>query len=262
MSETETWQVNAEAAEVYEREFVPAIFGEWAPRLCNAVGIKAGDTVLDVACGTGVVAREATRRGAHVTGLDLNRGMLGVARREAPQVTFERGDATDLPFPPGSFAKVLCQFALMYVPDRERALSEMTRVTRPGGVAGFAVWATLAESPGYQLLAELAERAAGAETAAILRAPFVLGDREELLALVATAGWRDVSLEPHVGAVRFPSVDEFVRAEVEGSPLADTLGVDGYEALLAEARVGMAPFCTIDGLQFPIAAHIVTTSRR
>ena len=95
------WQISAEAAEVYEAKFVPAIFGEWAPRIADAVAIERGHRVLDVACGTGVAARECARRGATVTGLDLNEGMLTVARRISPDIDWRQGDASDLPFEDG-----------------------------------------------------------------------------------------------------------------------------------------------------------------
>src|SRR5688572_16510230 len=106
----ESWQVSAEAAEIYESRFVPAIFAEWAPRIADAADVNAGANVLDVACGTGVVARECARRGAVVTGLDLNPGMLSVARRISPSVTWRQGDAAALPFPDAVFDAALCQF--------------------------------------------------------------------------------------------------------------------------------------------------------
>ena len=90
----------------------------------DAAAIKQGDRVLDVACGTGVVARECARRGAAVTGLDLNEGMLTVARRISPDIDWHEGDASDLPFEDGSFDAVTCQFGLMFFPEREKSLRE------------------------------------------------------------------------------------------------------------------------------------------
>jgi SAM-dependent methyltransferase len=182
--------------------------------------------------------------------------MLAVARREAPRAQFKCGDAGDLPFDSAAFDKTLCQFALMYLPDRERALREMARVTRPGGLVCVAVWGGLEASPGYEILVAIAERATSERTAAVLRSPFALGDTDELSELFSTADLRDSSVHTQVGTARFASVEAFVRAEVEGSPLADTLGASGYNGLLKEARVGLAPFCTAHGLQFPISAHI------
>jgi len=119
MGEPERWQVSTDAAEVYEACFVPAIFGAWAGRVADAAEVMTGNTVLDVGCGTGVLAREALRRvgpEGRVTGLDLNDGMLAVAARTEPNVAWRQGDATALPFEDASFDIVASQFALMYFP--------------------------------------------------------------------------------------------------------------------------------------------------
>ena len=89
MAEQQAWQVSGDAAEVYERCFVPAIFGRWAPHMVDASRVVSGDRVLDIGCGTGVLARTAADRVAaagQVTGLDRNAGMLAVARRLRPKI--------------------------------------------------------------------------------------------------------------------------------------------------------------------------------
>jgi ubiquinone/menaquinone biosynthesis C-methylase UbiE len=136
MSEPERWQVSTDAAEVYEACFVPAIFGAWAGRVADAAEVTTGDKVLDVGCGTGVLAREALRRvgpEGRVTGLDLNEGMLAVAARTEPKIAWREGHATALPFEDASFDVVASQFALMYFPDRAAALRDMWRTLAPGG---------------------------------------------------------------------------------------------------------------------------------
>jgi ubiquinone/menaquinone biosynthesis C-methylase UbiE len=128
MAEPERWQVSTDAAEVYESCFVPAIFGAWASPVADAAGIRTGNRVLDVGCGTGVLAREALRRvgqEGQVVGVDLNEGMLAVAARTAPEIDWRLGDATSLPFEDASFDVVVSQFALMYFPDRVASLREM-----------------------------------------------------------------------------------------------------------------------------------------
>ena len=143
METVELGQVSAAAAEVYEAFFVPALFAQFAGPVADAAALGAGQAVLDVACGTGVLARELRRRtGAEgrVVGLDRNAGMLAVARRSAPGIDWREGMAERLPFADGSFDAVVSQFGLMFFEDRRAALAEMWRVVRPGGRLAVAVW--------------------------------------------------------------------------------------------------------------------------
>jgi SAM-dependent methyltransferase len=178
MAEPERWQVSTDAAEVYESCFVPAIFGAWAGPVADAAEIRRGDKVLDVGCGTGVLAREALRRvgqEGQVIGLDLNEGMLAVAARREPNIAWRSGDAAALPFEDMSFDVVVSQFALMYVPDRVASLREMWRTLAPGGRLAVAAWAPIERARGYQILVDIAVRQCGREAADVLAAPFVLG---------------------------------------------------------------------------------------
>ncbi len=103
-------QAQIDAAAAYEEFFVPALFGQWAPRVVDAAQIRSGDRVLDVACGTGVLAREAASRVApsgSVAGVDLNPGMLEVAAQLAPAIEWRQGAAESLPYPDESFDAVI-----------------------------------------------------------------------------------------------------------------------------------------------------------
>jgi len=102
--------------------------------LYEQVGLVGARTVLEVGCGTGVIAREVARRGPAVTGLDLDAEMLIIARQEAPAVRLVQGDAHALPFPDGTFDVVLCHYLLLWLADPAQALREMARVVCPGGV--------------------------------------------------------------------------------------------------------------------------------
>jgi SAM-dependent methyltransferase len=265
MAEPERWQVSTEAAEVYEACFVPAIFGAWAGRVADAAEIEAGNRVLDVGCGTGVLAREALRRvgpAGHVVGLDLNEGMLVVAARTEPAIDWLQGDAAALPFEDASFDAVVSQFALMYFPERALSLSEMWRVLAPRGRIAVAVWAPLARAPGYQILVEVTTRMCGREAADVLEAPFVLGDRAELAELFLESGITGAHVTLHEGAIRFPSVQEFIRVEVQGSPLADMVGDDEMERLADASREALAEFVLPSGeIVMPMDANIVTARR-
>jgi SAM-dependent methyltransferase len=265
MTEPERWQVSTEAAEVYESCFVPAIFGAWAGTVADAAGIRTGDRVLDVGCGTGVLAREALRRvgsEGEVVGLDLNEGMLAVAARTEPRIEWRQGDAASLPFADARFDVVVSQFALMYFSERATSLSEMWRTLASGGRLAIAAWAPLGHARGYQVLVDVTTRLCGSEAADVLAAPFVLGDRAELAELVAESGILGAEVALHEGSIRFPSVQEFIRVEVQGSPLADMVSDDAMEDLAAESEEALAEFVTPSGeIVMPMDAHIVTASK-
>ncbi|HEX6420107.1 MAG TPA: methyltransferase domain-containing protein [Acidimicrobiales bacterium] len=261
---TETFQISLAAAQTYEARFVPALFAEWAPLVIDAAGVRPGDAVLDVACGTGVVTREADRRagsGGRVVGVDLNEAMLTVAREIAPRVEWRRGDAAALPLPDDAFDAVVCQSALMFFPDRPAALREMRRVARQGGTVVVQVWARLDEQPAYGPFVEVAARHAGPEAVDLLGSYWAAGDLADLAAQHASAGLAVGSTATHTGTARFPSVDELVRIEVESTPLADRIDGDTYAAIRAGAREVLAPFVTAQGdVAVPIVGHIVTSS--
>jgi ubiquinone/menaquinone biosynthesis C-methylase UbiE len=228
MNQQGQWQVAGSAPEVYERELVPAVFGPWAPILIELAHPKPDDRVIDIACGTGIVARIAAARvgrGGAVVGVDLNPGMLNVARslkttEGAASVQWREASADRLPFPDGSFDIAYCQLGLQFFADRPAALREMRRVLSPGGALGLMVWCGIQESPGFDAFAEILERNVSPAAATIMRAPFGLSDANELSRLVAAAGFRDITIQQRVGAVEFASVERFVLSYVAGSPLA------------------------------------------
>ena len=259
MSEQEPVQLSAQAAEVYEKEFVPAMFSQWPPQLADAAGITAGDRVLDVGCGTGVLAREAAlRAGAEgrVTGLDLNETMLDVARSIAPDIEWRVGDAMNLPFTDDSFDVVVSQFMLMFIPDRVAALAEMWRVLTPGGRLAVAVWS---DSPVYPAVGEIARREGIEGVAESFEPYFDLGDKAKVLGLFNAAGIPNAGIQTRDGWVRFASIDEFIRVEIKGWILADAIDEVAYSRLLEAARKELAEYCESDGrMVFPMNAHVVT----
>lgn len=262
MSDTELGQVVASAADVYEEFFVPALFGEWGPRLCAVAGVTPRQRVLDVACGTGVAAREAARltgENGRVTGLDRNQGMLAVARRKAPEIEWQLGQAEALPFEEASFDTVLSQFGLMFFEDRVRALKEMWRVLRPDGRLAVAVWDTVASSPGYASMLALLRRLFGTPAAEALQAPFALGEPAELAALFNEAGLGDARIETQVGTARFASIEAWVHTDVRGWTLADMIDDAQYRRLLTAAKRELAVYADSSGrVAFPAPAHIVS----
>ena len=146
----ETYQLSGNAAELYEELKVPAMFGPLADATLNAVPLAAGDAILDVACGTGIVARKARERAgpaARVVGADLNEGMIAMARSLAdPQsrsCEWHVAGVGEMPFEDGAFDKIFCQQGFQFFPDEAAALREMRRVSRPGGVLAMTIWSGL-----------------------------------------------------------------------------------------------------------------------
>jgi SAM-dependent methyltransferase len=261
MTTTEDFQLSVEAAEQYEAGFVPAIFAEWAPLLVSIAGVRAGQAVLDVACGTGIVSRTVTERvgpTGRVAGVDLNDGMLAVARRLRPDLEWRQGDVAALPFDDGTFDATLCQMALMFFPDRAAAVREMARVTRPGGVVALAVPAALADQPAYGPFVEMAVRVAGPEAASLLGAYWSCGELDVLRDLIESAGLAVTDTWTHLGTAAFDSPVQLAATEVEGSPLVDRITPDAYARIRAGADDVLAPFVGPSGrLDAPLRGHLV-----
>jgi SAM-dependent methyltransferase len=257
-------QLTGTAADVYEQMFVPAIFAQWPPVLLDTAGVVPGDRVLDVGCGTGVLAAAARRRvgaGGRVVGVDPNEPMLTVARRRSEPVEWWSASAEAIPFADNTFDRVVSQFALMYFTDPAQGLSEMARVTSPSGRVAIATWAAAEESPGYAALIDVAGRTLGEEAADALRAPFCLGEAATLGALVA-ASFADVEVRQHHGVARFHSIESMVHTEIRGWTLAATIDDGQYDQLLATARYDLAPFVGPAGrVEFAMPALIATGRR-
>lgn len=266
MEATLEGQVTRSAAEVYEAFFVPALFQEWTARVAQAARLAPGQRVLDVACGTGALAREAARRvapGGSVTGLDRNEGMLSVARRLAPEIEWRHGMAESLPFEDGAFDAVVSQFGLMFFENRVAALTEMWRVLRPGGGRlAVAVWDSLDRTPGYAAMVALLQRLFGDRAADALRAPYVLGEPQALMSLFAEADVPNARVRTLDGTARFPSIESWVHTDVKGWTLSDMIDDTQYAVLLREAKTALTPYLRPDGtVAFRAPAHIVAAAK-
>src|SRR3989442_3052533 len=147
MSQQEQWQISGNAPESYEHYLVPALFTPWATELVERMALQTGERVLDVACGPGSVARLAAQHvspGGTVTGLDLNPGMLAMART-LPQPTdvqmeWREGSAVALPFSNAAFHVALCQQGLQVFSDRPAGLPAIHPVPVPSGRLALHVW--------------------------------------------------------------------------------------------------------------------------
>lgn len=262
---TETFQISLEQAEAYEELFVPAVFGQWVPALLDIAGVAPGQRVLDVACGTGVVARAAAERIADarsVVGLDLNPAMLEVARRVCPDIEWRQADVADLPFGDREFDAVLCQSALFFFPDPRAALNEMTRVVKEGGVVAIQTYASLDAQPGYIELVDNVVRHAGEDARSLLDTYWSQGDLPALCSTMERTGLRIEETRTKLGTARYGSVENLVDIEVKGTPLVDRLTDATIDQILAESRDALREFTTPEGtLELPIRAHLVAARR-
>ena len=266
MSES-TLQAQIDAANAYEALFVPALFGQWAPKVADAAQVQPGQRVLDVACGTGILAREiASRIGSvgRVVGIDPSPGMVAVAKRLAPGVEWREGVAESLPFPDQSFEAVVSQFGLMFFTDRRQALREMLRVLAPAGRLAVAVWDSLDNIPAYASAVALLDRTAGRQAADALRAPFVLGNRKDLATLFSEAGAASAEITTHHGTAQFPSIRTMVEADLRGwlPVMGVLLTEDQIGRILQEAAQALSAYATADGrAAFHLSAHLVTARK-
>ena len=258
-------QVGETAAETYQRQLVPAMFAPWAPILISLAGVQPGERVLDVACGTGVVARLAAERtgaAGRVAGLDVNPSMLAVARALPPvpgaPVEWLEADVVAMPLPTGSYDVVLCQQGLQQFPDRPAALREMRRVLAPGGRLALTVWSALGGSPGMAALVDALERHVGTEAANNRRAPFALADPGQVHALLTAAGFQEVQVRTLIATARFPSPEDLVAAQLAATPLS-TLGAltaQTREAIVRDVETALGAYRSDDGLAVPMEAHL------
>lgn len=257
-------QKQVEGAWAYETLHVPALFRNWCPIVLDSAGVKTGDRVLDVACGTGILAREALDRvkpTGSVDGVDPGYGMLAVANELAPDISWKEGTAEDLPYADQTFDTVVSQFGLMFFMDRKKALSEMLRVLKPGGKLVVAVWDSLENTEAYRDEVELFEKLAGKDAAEALKAPFVMGDRNDLLALFKEAGVQSVNVTTQSQQACFPDIRSMVEADLRGwlPVMGVLLEEETIQHVLNEAEQVLKGYVSENGkVLFNAPAHIIS----
>jgi ubiquinone/menaquinone biosynthesis C-methylase UbiE len=222
------WQIEGSAAELYQRYLVPGITSKWAEDLVHRAQLRAGEQVLDVACGTGVVARLAAKKIAsgQVTALDLNAGMLAVARgvlSDGPPVNWMEGSALDLPFPPGRFDAVLCQLGLQFFSDQPRTLREMRRVVRAPGRVALSVYSPIERTPGANAFVCALDEVLGPQASRIKRGEHSFANPTQLETLLRDAGFGTVDVQTVVQTIVFPSVIDYVRFQLVATPMTALL---------------------------------------
>jgi ubiquinone/menaquinone biosynthesis C-methylase UbiE len=254
---------------------VPAVTAGWAASLVERAGLHRGERVLDVACGTGVVARAAAERvgrTGRVAGVDINAAMLEVARAlpygPGAGVSWVRGNVLRLPFAEASHDVVLCQLGLQFVPDRPAALAQMRRVLAPGGRLGLSVYGPIEHNPAAFALAQALDRRLGPDASVTKRAEHALADAALLRTLAREAGFRQITIVTQTRTIRFASVSAYVRIQLAATPLASLPqhqpgrpAQQLAELLTADAAAALQPHQTANGLAFPQEAHVLVAGR-
>jgi len=237
------------AAENYERHFVPAIAEPVSAPLLEAAALRAGERVLDIACGTGVIARHAAELvgpTGSVTAVDVAPDMIEVARATpapaAPAIDWRTGDAASLPLPDGGYDVVLCQMGLMFVEDRSAALSEVHRVLAAGG-------RVVVSTPGdiqrpFAVLEQAIVDHVNADLGGFVRAVFSMHDPAAVAALLRGAGLHDVTSAVTRVPLRLPGPREFLWQYIGLTPLAPLVAqapAAAQRALEEQAVAGWQP---------------------
>ena len=222
MSEQELRRFSGSAPENYERYFVPTIGRPMAEELLGRAKLHTGERVLDVACGTGIIARLAQKHlgPGRITGIDVTPEMVEVARSVTPSemgITWREANAESIPFTDASFDVVFCGLGLQFM-NRVTALKEMNRVLVPGG-------RLFVSTPGrmpapFEIIEAAIARYIAPEAAGFMRAVFSLHDPAELVTFMSEAGLKQVRVEPGMKRLRMPAPQDFVWQYVHSTPLA------------------------------------------
>lgn len=260
-------------AESYERYFVPALFGPCATRLVELIQPRPGERVLDLACGTGIVARQVASRVAPngtVSALDVNPHMLTVARAaaeaEGAKIAFLEGNAENLPFDDGAFDLVTCQHAFQFFPNPDAVAREIARVLAPGGRVAVATWQGLDRHPFYQQLDAVMLRRFGISGIGQI---FSFGDADALRKLLAGAGLENVAVQPMAITSTFPDASAFLAMEIDidvaAVPSMQQLSDGERATITAELRDEIGPalqaYVSNGAVEMPFEAQLATGQR-
>ncbi len=251
-----------EAGRGYESLFVPALFEAWTKHLVDDAQIQPGSHVLDVACGTGVLARAALARAGtngRVVGADPAPGMLAAAKEIEPDIDWVLCGAEALDVDDETFDCVVSQFGMMFFQDRQKSTDEMFRALKPGGSLAIAVWRSVEQNPAYADIISVLEEQVGTTAADASRLPFSLGDASEVTAVLESSGFKDISVEAKTEAASFSSSRQMVEAELRGwLPLFDIfLSEDEIEDVLIKSDKTLGKYAGPSGeANFLTSAHI------
>ena len=222
------WQMNTDGPETYEQYIVPTWMDDWSSDLIDIGNVTPKKRVLDVACGTGIIARKSAALvgpEGRIVGVDFNEGMLRVARRCAGQegasaIEWYQSDVSCMPFSSGEFDTVLCQQGLQFFPDKKAALCEMKRVLAPGGTLALSVWGRPEKSPHVIAICDVFTDYFVEDSTTIFQVACSLSNPQVLQNLVQDAGFSNIHIRFGVKIARHPSLAELLPAYFSVFPVA------------------------------------------
>jgi len=241
---------------------------QFIPYLINAAEVKAGMSVLDVACGPGYVSDAVRKAGAVPKGIDFSEKMLDIARRTFPDLSFVQGDAQKLPLEDASFDRVLINFGLLHLTHPEKGCAEACRVLKSGGMFGFTVWAGPDENPGAKILNVAIEAHADLDVGLPEGPPhYLYGDRYECQKVLEQAGFDGNSMNYNTRTVewRVPSASYFFEAErdagVRTAGLLTRQSPERLDAIRLAIENGIRRYARGSEIVLPMAARVVVVSK-
>lgn len=257
-----SFQLSGAGPDIYESTMVPLWFGRWAETLLNLVALKQGESVLDVACGTGVTTRLAKRAvgDGRVIGLDINAGMLAKARELAPDmdIYWLESDVVGTDLPAQSMDVVLSQHGYHYFPDQAAALREFYTLLAPSGRIALSIWD--GHSAYTRVLCDAVEAHISPEIAAKQRGQRHTPTATVLKAQLSEAGFKDVDVVRQELSISVPLADEFVPLHLASMPIAgafQSLSDDAKNALISDVADNLSDFVTGDRMIYPDAVNVV-----
>jgi ubiquinone/menaquinone biosynthesis C-methylase UbiE len=267
MNITDVWGISGNWAEIYQTCFVPSLIAPWVARTLALAAPQPGQRLLDVACGTGAVTREAAQivgPTGRVVGLDPSPEALAAARsgngqNGGAEIEWWEGVADSLPFADGSFDVVTCQFGAMFFPDRVAALKDMRRVLAKGGRLAVTTWGRLERNLGNAAMAQAWKERVSPEQAAKLNPPHSLSDPAEIRRMLQEAGFAQIDVQRQAGRGCFSSIQELVWGYGALSELEADESL--RDALCADVARLLDGYCSADGLDFPTEAVVAEAYR-
>ena len=253
---------------IYDRCLGSLLFEPYAADLAARVAAVRPASILETAAGTGFVtaALAGLLPDAEIVATDLNPAMLDVAagRTAGARVRFQAADAQDLPFADASFDALVCQFGVMFFPDRQRAYREARRVLRPGGRLLFNSWDRIEENPVTDIaMAAVAAAFPEDPPSFFRRVPHGYWDKARIAADLDAAGFREIRIETFGKRSRAESAQAAAVGICQGTPLRAEIedrGSPGLEEATRIAAAALEKLCGPDGVDAPMSAHVVTAS--